>query len=242
MRRLFRNLIFDRTCRCCTYQTRTPESDAPCPVCGWIADPDFENYEAEELLSPRNGVSAQHARMNYLNLGAAKPELADRVRGPTPDEYGENDFTLEEARSRRGYGWLVSAMDDAFGFLVTDFGYRAGPVFLHFRGSGLLYGKGPCGVRLEYGDDITRDAVCTLLSPPPEQPDWPVETLVWEMLAAREPETEWFAPPRQQHLTKPQVAQVFGLWADGLRRLAPDVLRDCRVADLSRSADILDRA
>jgi hypothetical protein len=183
-------------------------------------------------------VSLAQARLNRDWFGASEWRYRNAVRPPTPKEWPSyyRDWTVEKARHAWGYGKFIRAMDDAFHFVVTEFGYEPAEAGIHHEDLLVSYRNAACRlmVQLAAPDTVSADLRVVLWRPPTEGPaDQPAVHLIWDILAARDPNTDWYAWPRQQHLTEDEVNRILTLWADGTRRLAGDYLQNCELETLT---------
>ncbi len=140
------------------------------------------------------------------------------------------DTNVDRAKRDWGYGWVIRAIDNAFSFLVSDFGYAVMAVRTHFRGSYIAYSRDSCLITVEL-DDSEHDLRCHIYLPDSHDPASRKDWYAWEILEARAPDEKWFSPPDQQGLSKRDVEVVLLRWAEGLRRVAPDMLNTCDPGD-----------
>lgn len=132
-------------------------------------------------------------------------------------------MTLEEAARDRHIGWLFRAIDRSFRYLVDDFGFRVTDVVIHHESSFATYRRGNFAVIVEYTPD-SRDIRCSLTMFPDAAGAAPASMEAWDLLASLEPESDWSPWPRNRG-EESRVEELVSRWAEGLRRLAPDVLR-----------------
>ncbi len=132
---------------------------------------------------------------------------------------------LEEALRDKHVGWFVQATTESFGFLVNELGYRLEEVYLHFQGTFVSYRAGRREVVIEYQPDA-RNVMCHVRFRSDGVAGGGRSVAISDLLASRDPLTEWSAPPRNRGLDQKQVVYLVASWAKGLRRLAPDVLQN----------------
>ena len=130
---------------------------------------------------------------------------------------------LEKAARDRHIGWLFQAIDRSFRYLVDDFGFAVSDVCIHHEGSSATFRRDHFGVIVEYTPD-SGDIRCSLTRFPDDVLSAPTSAEAWDLLAEREPETDWSPWPRNRGDRK-RVEELIAQWTDGLRRLAQDVLR-----------------
>jgi hypothetical protein len=127
-------------------------------------------------------------------------------------------------------GWWVALVLDAFGYLISDYGYTLDEVRLHFKGNYIRY-RGPVfDFITDYDPESTRSISAELWVRADHEPGGlPVEARhprafdVNRLLTARDPSLP--LPDRMPaHLDRGRVAAAVATWARGLRELAPDVL------------------
>ncbi len=130
---------------------------------------------------------------------------------------------LEAAQRSRQIGWLFKAASDAFAYLIEDFEYAVGEVVVHHESSFVEFTQDRRSILVEYTPS-SGDIRCSIVDRPRASMDPPRSVEAWEVLKAREPATDWAAWPNNRG--DPQiVSDLIRRWADGLRRLAPDLLR-----------------
>ena len=134
----------------------------------------------------------------------------------------ESDMTgstsaLDDAKRNRQVGWAFRAMESAFAFLIEDFHYRVGDARLHQEGSYLTFVGSNAMIVITYeewwngfsGDVTSRGGS---------------HENVWDLLARRDPDGTWPAPDRTQRISREDATILLFGWADGLRKIAADVL------------------
>jgi hypothetical protein len=132
---------------------------------------------------------------------------------------------LEDALGDRQVGWFVHAANEALSFLAADFGYRLSAVRVHHEGTYVSYGSGNREVTAEYQADSRNLMLQVVVPRGPDHDAEPRFLAIWDVLAERDPATDWSPPPRNRGLSREAVVDLLQHWVEGLRRLAPDLLR-----------------
>lgn len=140
---------------------------------------------------------------------------------------------IDEALADGLHGWWVAEVLDAFGYLESEFGYRLTKVYLHFRGTFLLYEGPTFDFVIEYDPDDSGSVHAGFWVR--QDADSQVEPMfipVNDVLRARDPALQ-LPDPQRSHLEIAEVREATSVWAVGLKELAPDVLRgDWPAADV----------
>jgi hypothetical protein len=137
------------------------------------------------------------------------------------------DADLERAKQDAEYGPFFAAVDQAFTSLLSGYGYEVREVFPHFQGTYVAYSRGPCSVTIEIEPQSRDVRAVVKFRQGANSPSELISQNVWDILAERDPTTDWSAWPKQRGLNDAEIASLLGRWADGLRRVAPDLLSSC---------------
>jgi hypothetical protein len=130
-------------------------------------------------------------------------------------------------------GWWFQGVLNAFAYLDSEFGFRLDQVHQHFRGNFVRY-EGPAfDLVIEHDPDDTGHVRAELwvradLKPGVEHPR---AFAVNDLLRSRDPNMK-LPDLRRGGFSQDEALDALVTWANGLRALAPDVLRGAWPADV----------
>lgn len=140
-----------------------------------------------------------------------------------------HDSRLADAKRNRQVGWAFRAIDDAFGFLVSNYGYVVDSVVIHHEGSSCTF-RGPRYSVVIQHEDWWGGFIVQVVDMEREPP---AAANIWEILSRRDPAGDWAAPTATQTIPRGEATNILQRWAAGLREHGPDLVRGDPAPDIA---------